>query len=155
MKKFRFSLESVLDYKQQELDARKAEQVAAQAAVLRQEKVLADARERYTGLSREFQEKAQSGLKAAEAMTYEMGLRVLEAEIQQEVGRLEELQRIKEAKRAAVVEARQESASLEKLREKKLESYRKDVQKSEERLIDELVSAARVSGGQNLQAALS
>lgn len=155
MKQFRFSLESVLDYKQQVLDARKAEQAAAQADVLRQEEILADAQGRYACLSQEFQAKTQSGLKVAEAMTYEMGLRVLEAEILRETERLEELKRIKESKRAEVVEAKQESASLEKLREKKLESYRKDVQKSEERLIDELVGAARISDGQSLRAALS
>ena len=47
--------------------------------------------------------------------------------------------------RQQVVAARQETASLEKLREQKLDGYRKAVQKQEEQFIDELVSASRVT----------
>lgn len=155
MKKFQFSLESVLDYKSQVLDVSKAEQAAALEKVRRQEKVLFDANVRYAHLNEEFQEKTRSGLKIAEALSYEMGLRVLEGEIRQETERLEALRKTAEEKRLQVVEAKKDSASLEKLREKKLQGYQKDVRKSEEQLIDELVGAARVSGGQSLQRALS
>ena len=41
--------------------------------------------------------------------------------------------------------ARQDTATIEKLKEKKLEDYRKSVQKSEEQFIDELVSAQRAT----------
>ena len=43
-----------------------------------------------------------------------------------------------------MVAARQETASLEKLRDHKLEDYQKMVQKQEEQFIDELVSTTRV-----------
>ena len=39
--------------------------------------------------------------------------------------------------------ARQDTASLEKLKDKKWEDYQKQVQKGEELLIEELVTAAR------------
>ena len=42
-----------------------------------------------------------------------------------------------------MIEAKKETASLEKLREQKLDAYNKAVQKSEEAMIDELVSRAR------------
>ena len=48
-----------------------------------------------------------------------------------------------EEKRAQMIEAKKETASLEKLREQKLDAYNKAVQKSEEAMIDELVSRAR------------
>ena len=62
---------------------------------------------------------------------------------------LEDLRRQEEAKRAQVVEAKKETASIEKLREKKLESYNKAMQKSEEAMIDELVSTKRVMAAQS------
>jgi len=41
------------------------------------------------------------------------------------------------------VEARKETATIEKLKEHKLEDYRKAVQKSEETMIEEFVSTTR------------
>ena len=52
-------------------------------------------------------------------------------------------QKKEEEKRAQMIEAKKETASLEKLREQKLDAYNKAVQKSEEAMIDELVSRAR------------
>ena len=57
--------------------------------------------------------------------------------------RLEELRRQEEAKRLEVVAAKQDTSSIEKLKEKKLDSYNKAVQKSEEAMIDEFVSTTR------------
>ena len=42
-----------------------------------------------------------------------------------------------------VVAAKQDTSSIEKLKEKKLDSYNKAVQKSEEAMIDEFVSTTR------------
>ena len=57
--------------------------------------------------------------------------------------RLEKLKAQEEKKRAEVVEARKETSSIEKLREKKLAAYHKALEKSEEQFIEEFVSAAR------------
>ena len=67
----------------------------------------------------------------------------MERQIQQAVYRLEELRRQEEAKRLEVVAAKQDTSSIEKLKEKKLDSYNKAVQKSEEAMIDEFVSTTR------------
>ena len=141
MKKFQFSLDTVLQYKQQRLDALKAEHAAAVQRVRHQEAAVADAEARYARLNEEYREKKAEGLLVAEAMTYETGLQVIENEIRREQERLRELQRQAETKRAEMVEARQETASIEKLREKKLDLYHKELQKSEERFIDDLVGA--------------
>ena len=44
-----------------------------------------------------------------------------------------------------MVGAKQDTSSLEKLKDKKLEQYRKDEQKNEEILVDEFISAARAA----------
>ena len=62
---------------------------------------------------------------------------------------LERLRQEEEAKRAQVVAAKQDTSSLEKLKEKKLELYNKAVQKSEEAMIDEFVSTTRAIAAQS------
>ena len=105
MKKFRFSLDTVLDYKQQVLDSLRAEHGAILTQVREQERVVDG----------------------------------LEEEYRQEDG--------EEKKRTQVVEARKETATIEKLREHKLEDYRKAEQKAEEQRIEEFVTTARAMAG--------
>lgn len=83
------------------------------------------------------------GVTIADAMGYEMGLRMLEGEIQREESRLHQLQTEAEERRKRMIAARQDTSSLEKLREKKLESYEKELQRQEELRIDELVANTR------------
>lgn len=141
MKKFQFSLESVLGYKQQILDAVQIELGTIIALVLQQEEVLRRAEERYTDTNAEFRERKQTGLTIADAMSYELGLRVLEQEIQTETLKLEELRQRESAKRDELIASKVDTASLEKLKEKKLDGYNKALQKSEELFIDEIVSS--------------
>lgn len=76
-------------------------------------------------------------------MGYEMGLRMLEGEIQREESRRTSFQTEAEERRKRMIAARQDTSSLEKLREKKLESYEKELQRQEELRIDELVANTR------------
>ena len=137
MKRFQFSLNTVLSYKQQVLEELQNEHGQLLYQVRQQELVLQAAEERYRGLNLEFRQAETEGLTIAEALRYESGLRFLEDEIQREAKRL------REEKRRQVVAARQDTASLEKLKDKKWEDYQKQVQKGEELLIEELVTAAR------------
>ena len=143
MKKFSFSLDKVLDYKQQILEAIQAEHAAALGAVHRQEERIEELWQSYRAYNKEFCESKEAGLMITEALMYEGGLRAMERQIQQETLRLEELRKIEEQKRSAMIEARKETASLEKLKEKKLDMYQKAVQKSEEAFIEEFVSNSR------------
>ena len=82
-------------------------------------------------------------------MKYEQYLRATERAIEEAEAVLEDLRRQEEAKRNEVVEAKKETSSIEKLREKKLDGYNKALQKSEEAMIDELVSTKRVMEAQS------
>ena len=143
MKKFRFSLESVLDYKQQALDSLKREHGAIVAQVKAQEDYLAGLESDYREMDAEFCQRKLEGIAILDAMRYEQYLRAMERQIQQAILRLEDLRRLKEAKRAEVVSAKQDTSAIEKLKDKKLDSYNKAVQKSEEAMIDEFVSTTR------------
>ena len=143
MKKFKFALDSVLSYKQQVLDALKGEHADILAQVREQEEVLEAVWQDYRDCNEEYRQRKAEGLSIVDAMFYQNGLRALEAEIQQETQRLEELKKQEEAKRQEVVDAKIDTSSIEKLKDKKLELYNKEVAKSEELLIDEFVSSAR------------
>ena len=149
MKKFRFSLETVLDYKQQVLDALQAEHGAILAQVRAQEELLERLEANYYELDQEFTQRKMEGISILNEMQYEQYLRAMEREIQEAVLEREKLRQEEEAKRAQVVAAKQDTSSLEKLREKKLDLYNKAVQKSEEAMIDEFVSTTRVMAAQS------
>lgn len=149
MKKFRFSLETVLDYKQQVLETLQAEHGAILARVREQEKLIEELEAAYRALSHEFNRRKEEGLTVLDAVRYEQYLRSSERQIEEAYKHLRELEQQAEKKRNEVVEAKKETSSIEKLREKKLEGYNKAVQKSEEAMIDEFVTTKRIMEAQS------
>lgn len=147
MKKFRFSLETVLDYKQQALDALLGEHGALREQVTRQEKTLAQAEDNYQSQNQLFRQREREGMTITEAMIFEASLRGMEATIQRESDLLVQIRQKELAKREEVVEAKKETSSLEKLREKKLDIHHKAEQKSEEAFVEEFVSTAMAMRG--------
>ncbi len=141
MKKFKFSLDVVLVYKQQVLEALRGEHAAAIAAVRAQEDLLEQTWQQYRDYDAEYTQRKESGITISDAMAYQIGLRALEIDIQQATEKLQQLKKTEEKKREQVVEAKKECSSLEKLREKKLDVYHKTLQKDEEQRIEEFVSA--------------
>lgn len=152
MKKFKFSLDSVLSYKEQVLDALKGEHAAILVKVREQEDYLEGLWQKYRDYNAEYSQRKLEGMTILDATIYQSGLRHMEAVIQQETEQLEKLHKEEEAKRQEVVEAKKETASLDKLKEKKLDIYNKSVQKAEENLIDEFVSSARSRSGTSASA---
>lgn len=147
MKKFKFSLDSVLSYKQQILDALQAEHGVIVARVRGKEEELEREWQEYHQCNQEFQQKMGLGLPVTDALMYQSRLRSMEREIQRTTQELDELKKIEEAKRAEVVEAKKESTSIEKLKDRKLREYHKEEAKGEERFIEEFVTMTRLAGG--------
>lgn len=144
MKKFQFSLDHVLDYKQQVLEGVQNEHAVLMQRVRGQEELLEELRQRYQDCNRELREAEAVGVTVAEAMRMESGLRFWEKEIAKNERLLDQYRKEAEEKRRQVVAARQDTASLEKLKDKKHMAYRREVQKGEEQFIEELVAARRV-----------
>lgn len=143
MKKFRFGLDSVLSYRQQVLEGRQNEYGKAMRRVQEQRTRLEAVQQRYRETNQQFREEAAAGISIADAMGFETGLRALEREIAREAKALRDLEAEAERRRIQMLQAHQDAAMLEKLKEKKQEDYRKAEQKQDELFIDELVSAAR------------
>lgn len=145
MKKFSFSLGTVLDYKNQVLDSLMNDHAAAIAKVNEQEKVIATMEAEYTAHNMEYIERKTTGMTIIEAQSYQGYFRVTEVRVKKEKEKLLFLKQEEEKRRALVVEAKKETSSIEKLKEKKLESYQKLVQKNEELFVEEFVSYQRLA----------
>lgn len=143
MKRFQFQLEPVLKYKQQTLDALMTELSEAQMVVAAQEEARNRAEERLAKYDAEFAEKREAGFTILEAVEYESGQRVLEQRLQREQLLLEQRRRELEAKRAQVVEARQETHAIEKLKQIRRGEYDSAAAKAEEKALDDLTAARR------------
>lgn len=144
MKKFQFSLEMVLGYKQQVLENLQTEHGEILARIRQQEERIEQMEADYRALSSEFNQRKAEGITVLEAMKYEQYLRSSERQLEEAYERLRSLHQQEEKKRNEVVEAKKETSSIEKLREKKLEAYNKAVLKSEEAVIEEFVTTKRV-----------
>ena len=145
MKKFSFSLGTVLDYKNQVLDSLMNEHAAIIARVREQEGVIAKMEAEYAAHNLEYIERKTTGMTIIEAQSYQGYFRVTEVKIKREYEKLTAIKLEEEKKRAQVVEAKKETSSIEKLKEKKMESYQKVVQKNEELFVEEFVSYQRLA----------
>ena len=147
MKKFRFSMETVLHYREQLLDSLRIEHAAAIARVREQEAVVQTLQQQFDEVNAEYRDRKQQGMTIADAVGYDLMLRVQVKEIEKANDELRARKRAEESKRKEVIHAKTDKATIEKLKEKKYQLYQKAVQKSEEQFIDEFVSNARVMAG--------
>ncbi len=143
MKRFQFQLEPVLNFKQQALDVLMTELSEAQMIAAAQEKARDEASARLAEYDAEFAEKRAAGFTNVEAVEYEAGQQVLERRLQREQTLLEQRRRELEAKRQEVVEARQETHAIEKLKEIRRGEYDDAAAKADEKAIDDLTAARR------------
>lgn len=150
MKKFQFSLNTVLSYKQQRLDLIQAEHAAAVARVREVEQQIADLQNQYQKESQEYTERCTFGISIVEARLSETRFRAIEQDMQILAKRLKGLKAAAEKKRSEVVEAKKEATSIEKLKEKKIAAYQKAAEKDAELLIDEFVSSVQATGANRM-----
>ena len=106
MKKFSFSLENVLRYKNQLVDGLNAERAALLLRVRKQEEKIETLKNRYREMNQQYAEQKAIGFTVAEAREYEAFFRSMERVIEQELRVLDELRKAEEEKRAEMIEAR-------------------------------------------------
>lgn len=143
MKKFTFSLEKVLDYKQQTLDAKKSELAALQARLREAENQIEQLNGEFAASNRKMVEEMKNGLSVLEIGNYKFYFHAIDLKIKQCLEYKFRLESQIAEKKAAVIEINSEISGLEKLKDKQLQEYRKTVQKYEEQSIEEFVSQSR------------
>lgn len=140
MKKFYFALDTVLNYKEQVLENLQGQHALILAEIAQCERGIEALTQEQTDCMEELDGKKITGISINDMQTYDRFLTSLQKKIDREKERLAQIRIREEKKRAEVIEARKETASITKLKEKKLEQYNKEVQKEEEKFVDEFVS---------------
>ncbi|MEH2951913.1 flagellar export protein FliJ [Candidatus Merdisoma sp. JLR.KK011] len=143
MKKFYFALDTVLNYKEQVLENLQAEHAQIIAERVECERGIEALEQEQRECMVQMEEKKTFGISITDMQTYDRFLTSLRKKIERERERLAEILLREERKRGQVVEARKETASITKLKDKKRAQYDKEVQKADEQFIDEFVSNKR------------
>ena len=142
MKKFKYSLETVYQFKLQVLDKVKEEYAIKQQEVLNQQSLINRLQEEMFHYEEEFEQVKQEGASIETIMMYVNGIERMEKRIGKEKDELIRHTVIAEEKKREVIKANVDTNAIEKLKEKKLEEYRIQGQKAEEQFIEEFVSHA-------------
>jgi len=146
MKKFSFSLQRLLDYKEQVLDIERAV-LAEMNAVLRtlEAELEAFGRERAKRIAK-LREKAAEGIPAIEMEAHKNFLTALDFAIKNKVRQIKLQSAAADKQQGKVLEVKAEISAMEKLRGRKLDEYNYKSQKADELFIEEFVSHIRCSG---------
>lgn len=139
MKKFQYSLETVMDYKTQLLDRVQRELSEVMARLRRQRQYLELLYERRRELETEFGKLKQRGGAIQRFQLFQEVLDRRSEEILLEEGRLRKLQEETDRKQTELVEAKVDVSKFEKLKEHKLSDYQRDIRKADERFIEEFI----------------
>lgn len=144
MKKFQFSLQKLMDFRQQELDRQKNILSALQA----EKRQIEESREllvvKVTEQSEQLDRVYRLGSTASDIAMRKRYIVTLQQEIHLREQQAIEKQREIEEQLSVVVEATKEVKTLEKLEEKQLEEYKNAANKENELFIEEFVSSRSV-----------
>lgn len=140
MKKFTFSLERVLNYKEQVEQSLRSEHGQAVRKVKEKEAQIEELETGFARYTSDLEEVKAQEVSAARLRAYEGYLGTLIGRIAMEKKNLLVLEKEEERKREQVIEAKKETSSIQKLKEKKQKEYAAQSAKLEEREIEEFVS---------------
>ncbi len=140
MKKFFFSLDTVLSYKEQILENLKGEHARALLKVRECEEEIDRLLEERFSCGKRLDQIRREGTRVRDISTYENYMEALRIRIENKRQELVFLKEKEEEKKQQVIEAKKETSSIDKLREHKVEEYNKQIQKQEELFIEEFVS---------------
>ena len=148
MKRFQYSLETVLHYKNQVLDNLKTEHAVAMDRVNRKQEEIDGLEGRLSQFQQGFDDTMQQGASIETLRLYDICIDGARKQIDGEKERLRLLQKKEKEKKEQVLTAKVDTSRDEKLRERRLEEYHKEVQKEEETFAEEFIVRSMVRGEQ-------
>lgn len=140
MKKFKFSLERVLDYKNQVEQSLRNHHSQIVNKVIDKENEIEQLEEQFV-IYREKTESLKTGkINLIQLRQFEQYLSNLSTRIGEEKERLAQLKKEEEEAREQVIEAKKETSSIQMLKDKKKAEYQQIINKMQEQEIEEFVS---------------
>lgn len=140
MKKFKFSLEKILQLKEQILKNLKNDLSFLQMALKEKEAEIQDLWSKYYKTDNEYKEKSSKSILPYEIAQYKDYMTYILNMIKKKEEEKSVILKKIEAKKQEIINMNIEISTLEKLKDKKLAKYNYKVQKMEEILIEEFVS---------------
>ncbi len=137
MKRFKYSLETVLDYKNQVLDNLKQEHAEITRSVNEKREEIHHLERTMDDYQAEFDETKSAGAPIESFRLYNICIERMGKIIEEEKEHLVFLEEKQEKKKIEVVEAKVDTSKFEKLKGKKLQEYRKAELKEEEAFAEE------------------
>ncbi|MBP1925751.1 flagellar FliJ protein [Sedimentibacter acidaminivorans] len=144
MRKFYFSLQKVLEIKEQILKNLKSELNNFNQQLKNIEYEIVSLLEKYDETNKEFNEKSSVSISVGEMSYYKMYMSSMLRYVEKKEDDKLQLNKKIESKRREIINMNIEISSLEKLREKELMKYNEALMKSEEIFIDEFVANSRM-----------
>jgi flagellar export protein FliJ len=145
MKRFAFSLQRLLDYRQQVLEAERATLAEMNAVMRRFVQELSDMKADWARRTQEIVELAANGTVSFELQRHSNYLRALDEEIFNKQVQIEMQQKVIDKQEERVRETKMEIQTIEKLKENKLEEYNYLDRKEQELFIEEFVSNTKAT----------
>lgn len=147
MKKFSFSLQKVLEIKEQLLENLKIELGSLNKDLINIDAVIKGLKRQFNDIEKEFLERSSVSISVGEMLYYKALMSSVLKQIEHKEEDKQILLKKLEAKRQEIVSMNMEISSLEKLKNNELERYNKAVTRGEEIFIDEFVSNKSLSKG--------
>jgi len=138
MKKFSFSLQTVLSVKERKEEELKRELMKLQALKLEQQLLLAEIENEKRAAYREKFKHHHAGTDISLLRQFEEYISALRAAVTKTENKIKELENKADKKRNEVVEASKEKKILEKLKERDFGEFKKIVLKNEQDVLDEI-----------------
>lgn len=139
MKKFQFSLEKMLDFKNQILDREKIVLGEIKKRQAELEGAIAKLNNKEIELSRELQGEQERGTTVLTILSYSSQIENIRRQVKELQKELADVRYQAECQTKVVVSASQEVSSLEKLQEKQLDEYKLEEKKENQEMILEYV----------------
>lgn len=151
MKKFKFSLEKILQLKEQILKNLKNNLGTLQMQLREKEKDIESLKIKYRVSNEIYNDKSSKSIMPYEIKFYKDYMNSILNSIKKAEEEKELILKKIEAKKQEIIDLNIEISSIEKLKEKKLSKYNYQVQKVEEILIEEFVSSSSINTNSSLK----
>lgn len=148
MKRFQYNLETVLNYKNQELDNLKIQHAAAAEQVRRKREEIHYKEGLLSQFQKGFDRTMQDGASIETLRLYGICIDGARKQIDQEKEQLSRLKKDEKERRKEVLTARVDTSRYEKLREHRLEDYHRAAKKEEELFVEEFIIRGMHSGSE-------
>jgi flagellar FliJ protein len=139
-KKFSFSLQKLLNYKEQLFDIERTILTEMNAELSRLHSELSRFYREHREKSQDLVLKSAEGISPFEMMSHKNYLVMIEDSIEEKLKQIEMQQQVIDKQMDKVREAKMEISTMEKLKEKKLEEYTYKDNKAQEQFIEEFVN---------------